>query len=128
MDGFEEGSTIRDAIGLQGSVQFGHESSEGAVFDASQYAFFGNDAVEEVELGGLEDEEEDIPTAGLEEYPFDQEETARLSTGYLDLPWVLLWLCCAKRTRKPVSDAACAPVCLHRFLFADTRTVMCLRA
>lgn len=27
----------------------------GAVFDASQYAFFGKDAVQEVDLGGLED-------------------------------------------------------------------------
>uniref|UniRef100_A0A164X4Q4 mRNA decay factor PAT1 domain-containing protein n=1 Tax=Daucus carota subsp. sativus TaxID=79200 RepID=A0A164X4Q4_DAUCS len=39
------------------------------VFDASQYAFFGNDAVEEVELGGLEDEEEDeieyVPAGGV---------------------------------------------------------------
>lgn len=28
----------------------------GAVFDASQYAFFGKNAADEVELGGLEDE------------------------------------------------------------------------
>lgn len=38
------------------------------MFDASQYAFFGNDVVEEVELGGLEDEEEDeieyVPAVG----------------------------------------------------------------
>ncbi|GAB2273105.1 hypothetical protein Dimus_007912 [Dionaea muscipula] len=27
MDGFEEGSSIRDAIGLKGSAQFGYESS-----------------------------------------------------------------------------------------------------
>ncbi|XP_063935670.1 protein PAT1 homolog [Daucus carota subsp. sativus] len=40
-----------------------------SLFDASQYAFFGNDAVEEVELGGLEDEEEDeieyVPAGGV---------------------------------------------------------------
>ncbi|PPR88010.1 hypothetical protein GOBAR_AA32672 [Gossypium barbadense] len=47
----------------------------GAVFDASQYAFFGNDVLEEVELGGL-DEEEDLPAVGLdeEEFLFDGEE------------------------------------------------------
>ena len=36
-----------------------------SVFDASHYAFFGNHVVEEVELGGLEDEEEDFPLAGI---------------------------------------------------------------
>lgn len=39
----------------------------GEVFDASQYAFFGQDSVEEVELGGLEDEEAAV---GLEEEEF----------------------------------------------------------
>lgn len=29
--------------------------ADGALFDASQYAFFGRDIAEEVELGGLED-------------------------------------------------------------------------
>ncbi|KAL8096533.1 protein PAT1 homolog isoform X2 [Apium graveolens] len=42
--------------------------SNSTVFDASQYAFFGKDVVEEVELGGLEDEEEDeieyVPAGG----------------------------------------------------------------
>lgn len=37
----------------------------GEVFDASQYAFFGKDSVEEVELGGLDEEEE---------APVDEEE------------------------------------------------------
>lgn len=32
--------------------------AEGEVFDASQYVFFGKNAAEEVELGGLEDEDE----------------------------------------------------------------------
>lgn len=47
----------------------------GAVFDASQYAFFGNEVLEEVELGGLEDEE-DIPAAKFEddECLLEQEE------------------------------------------------------
>ncbi|XP_009604527.1 protein PAT1 homolog [Nicotiana tomentosiformis] len=46
------------------------------VFDASQYAFFGNDVVEEVELGGLEDEEDGLPPVGFddEEYQLGQEE------------------------------------------------------
>lgn len=40
------------------------------MFDASQYAFFGNDAVDEVELGGLEDEEDDVAPVGFEEEEF----------------------------------------------------------
>lgn len=46
------------------------------VFDASQYAFFGNDVSEEVELGGLEDEEESLAAAGLdeEEFLYDKDE------------------------------------------------------
>nr|GEX14584.1 protein PAT1 homolog 1-like [Tanacetum cinerariifolium] len=45
-------------------------SGGGAKFDASQYAFFGNQVLEEVELGGLDDdEEEDIAVA-----KFDEEE------------------------------------------------------
>lgn len=42
----------------------------GAVFDASQYAFFGKDMLEEVELGGLEGEEENFAAAGFEEEEF----------------------------------------------------------
>ncbi|XP_061344610.1 protein PAT1 homolog [Gastrolobium bilobum] len=37
--------------------QLGDIPSGGAVFDASQYAFFGKDSVQEVELGGLEDDD-----------------------------------------------------------------------
>jgi hypothetical protein len=37
----------------------------GARFDASQYAFFGNDVVEEIDLGGLEDEEDKFNNIGL---------------------------------------------------------------
>ncbi|KAG8478008.1 hypothetical protein CXB51_027811 [Gossypium anomalum] len=36
-------------------------SSDNALFDASQYEFFGQNAMEEVELGGLEDDEQDAP-------------------------------------------------------------------
>lgn len=47
-----------------------------SVFDASQYAFFGSHVVEEVELGGLDDEEEDgFPLPGIgEDFAFDKEE------------------------------------------------------
>ena len=46
------------------------------LFDASQYAFFGKDVLEEVELGGLEDEEDVLPAVGIEEEEFlyDREE------------------------------------------------------
>ncbi|KAG4213178.1 hypothetical protein ERO13_A01G038600v2 [Gossypium hirsutum] len=57
--------------------RFGDTSTGDAVFDASQYAFFGKDVLEEVELGGLDDEEEDIPAVGLEdeeEFLFDRDE------------------------------------------------------
>lgn len=46
----------------------------GEVFDASQYAFFGKDAaVEEVELGGLEDDD-DLPESNEEEFLLDRVE------------------------------------------------------
>lgn len=35
--------------------------ADAALFDASQYSFFGKGAVDEVELGGFEDEEEAAP-------------------------------------------------------------------
>ncbi|OIW11669.1 hypothetical protein TanjilG_10815 [Lupinus angustifolius] len=53
----------------QNSKQVGDYPSEGEVFDASQYDFFGNNFVEEIELGGLEDEEGEL--APVE---FDEEE------------------------------------------------------
>ncbi|KAK9057118.1 hypothetical protein SSX86_024485 [Deinandra increscens subsp. villosa] len=46
--------------------QLGANSSGDALFDASQYAFFGNEVLEEVELGGLEDEG-DLPAANFED-------------------------------------------------------------
>ncbi|KAE8677324.1 obg-like ATPase 1-like isoform X1 [Hibiscus syriacus] len=56
--------------------QLGDNSKGGTLFDASQYAFFGNDVLEEVELGGLDDDEEDLPAIELdeEEFLFDREE------------------------------------------------------
>ncbi|KAK1388726.1 Topoisomerase II-associated protein PAT1 [Heracleum sosnowskyi] len=52
-------------------------SSDTALFDASQYAFFGQDGAEDVELGGLEDEVNDVPALGFgddEYHLFDKEE------------------------------------------------------
>lgn len=42
----------------------------GTVFDASQYAFFGKNVVEEVELGGLEDGDDRLPGVDLNEEEF----------------------------------------------------------
>lgn len=54
--------------------------AEDTVFDASQYAFFGNNVLEEVELGGLEDEEDDLPVVPFgDEYLLDREEVTFLS-------------------------------------------------
>ncbi|WCJ37002.1 hypothetical protein M5689_018165 [Euphorbia peplus] len=69
MEGFEigGGSSIQEAADLN---QIRNYSSEKPMFDASQYAFFGQDLVEEVELGGLEDEEEGAPAADFDEEEF----------------------------------------------------------
>ncbi|OIW05323.1 hypothetical protein TanjilG_28788 [Lupinus angustifolius] len=64
MDAFGDGPT-----NPQNSKQFGDVPSEGEVFDASQYDFFGKDFVAEIELGGLEDEE-----GQLAPVEFDEEE------------------------------------------------------
>lgn len=82
MDGFEGGDGFQDTLNPQDLKQLGSNSSEDAVFDASQYAFFGNESVEEVELGGLEDEEEDLPAVGFDdgEYRLDREESLVLGS------------------------------------------------
>ncbi|KAM7251667.1 hypothetical protein ACFE04_023550 [Oxalis oulophora] len=52
-------------------------TTDGALFDASRYAFFGNDIGGEVELGGLEDHEDNLRIVGFhdeEEYLFEKEE------------------------------------------------------
>lgn len=61
--------------------------AEGAVFDASQYAFFGKDLMEEVELGGLEDEEEDLRLVEFEEeeFLFGRQEVT-LSLLFVNIP------------------------------------------
>ncbi|KAE9590538.1 hypothetical protein Lal_00023000 [Lupinus albus] len=61
----------------QNPKQFGDVPSEGTVFDASQYDFFGKDFVEEIELGGLEDEDGELAPAEFdedEEIFFNREE------------------------------------------------------
>ncbi|XP_071697768.1 protein PAT1 homolog [Rutidosis leptorrhynchoides] len=60
-------------------------NSSDALFDASQYAFFGNEVLEEVELGGLDDEEDDIPVAKFEEEEFQLEPEEGAYPGIDDL-------------------------------------------
>ncbi|KAG8364529.1 hypothetical protein BUALT_Bualt18G0006600 [Buddleja alternifolia] len=59
--------------------------SGSTMFDASQYAFFGKDIADEVEIGGLEDEEGCAPVIGggfgVEEYHlFDKDEGSGLGS------------------------------------------------
>ncbi|GFS45289.1 hypothetical protein Acr_00g0095230 [Actinidia rufa] len=65
MDGFGSGGSIQQTPNPQDLHQFAANSTGDAVFDAAQYSFFGNDSVEEVELGGLEDEEDEFPPVGF---------------------------------------------------------------
>ncbi|KAJ6752448.1 hypothetical protein OIU85_002829 [Salix viminalis] len=66
---------MMDGGSIEQAPNIGDNSTEGAVFDSSQYAFFGKDLVEEVELGGLEDDEE-LPATDFEEeeFLFDRQE------------------------------------------------------
>ncbi|XP_051135546.1 protein PAT1 homolog 2-like [Andrographis paniculata] len=45
----------------------GSSSSGSAMFDASRYAFFAKDIMDEVEIGGLEYEEQGVPGSGVDE-------------------------------------------------------------
>ncbi|XP_068654120.1 protein PAT1 homolog [Aristolochia californica] len=84
-----EGSPNPDQKDLR---QFATGSSGNTRFDASQYAFFGNNVLEEVELGGLDDAEgdEDIGLVGFndDEYRFsvfgDREEVDALESSDID--------------------------------------------
>ncbi|XP_050223192.1 protein PAT1 homolog [Mercurialis annua] len=50
-------------------------TADGAsVFDASQYAFFGEELVEEVELGGLDDEDDELLPAAAADFEHEEEE------------------------------------------------------
>ncbi|KAF2309252.1 hypothetical protein GH714_001383 [Hevea brasiliensis] len=83
MEGNESGGGIQEAPIVDDPNQFGDNSTEGAVFDASQYAFFGKDLVEDVELGGLEDEVEDLPATEFdeEEFLFGRQELNKVVSG-----------------------------------------------
>ncbi|XP_054815163.1 protein PAT1 homolog [Prosopis cineraria] len=70
MDGLGAGGDIQDAPNPAGLEQLGDVPTGGAVFDASQYAFFGKNVVEEVELGGLEDEDNGLLGVDLNEEEF----------------------------------------------------------
>ncbi|KAG5000467.1 hypothetical protein AAZX31_08G169700 [Glycine max] len=75
MDGFGGGGGVGGAPNAENLRELGNVSSEGAVFDASQYAFFGKEAVQEVELGGLEDDGcLPIVESNEEEFFFNREE------------------------------------------------------
>ncbi|GER56969.1 hypothetical protein STAS_34740 [Striga asiatica] len=76
MDGYGGGGDIRDSSKLQHLESFAENPTGSAVFDASQYEFFGGDVVDEVELGGLDDEEDDPTPVGFEEeeFQFGKEE------------------------------------------------------
>ncbi|RDX85817.1 Protein PAT1-like 1, partial [Mucuna pruriens] len=86
MDGFGAGGGVDGAPNAGNLTELGNNVpsgrftgiiclAEGAVFDASQYAFFGKDVVQEVELGGLEDDGH-LPTveSNEEEFFFNREE------------------------------------------------------
>ncbi|XP_043699733.1 protein PAT1 homolog [Telopea speciosissima] len=79
MDGFDGGRGIQENP-FKGLAE---TSSGNALFDASQYAFFGKDVLEEVELGGLEDGDGNISFAGIEDEEYrlsDREEAEGLGS------------------------------------------------
>ena len=68
-----------DALGVSNTQDLNileHVSKDGALFDASQYAFFGKDVAEEVELGGFDDENDYIPSVEFNEDEFFHNEEA----------------------------------------------------
>ncbi|GMN27412.1 hypothetical protein TIFTF001_001644 [Ficus carica] len=65
------------------SRDFVDNSSNNAIFDASRYEFFGQNAADEVELGGLEEEVNDKTLFGsvdTEYHLFEREESAGLGS------------------------------------------------
>ncbi|KAL2331113.1 hypothetical protein Fmac_018694 [Flemingia macrophylla] len=74
MDGFGAGGGVDGAPNTQNLRELGNAPSGGAVFDASQYAFFGKDVVQEVELGGLEEDDIMPPVDSNEEEFFFSRE------------------------------------------------------
>lgn len=88
MDAFCAEGGIEEPPNRGDLKQFEHDPTA-AVFDASQYAFFGKDAVEEVELGGLEDEEVGLPAGVVDEeeflYYIEEDENLRSLSDIDDL-------------------------------------------
>ncbi|CAI9760336.1 unnamed protein product [Fraxinus pennsylvanica] len=85
MDGFGgggPGGVTQESSNPQDLKPFGANPTGDAIFDASQYSFFDNNVVEEVELGGLEDEEGDLLPVELEDEEFllDREEGEALDS------------------------------------------------
>ncbi|GER48094.1 hypothetical protein STAS_25250 [Striga asiatica] len=82
MDGCRGEGSIGASSKLQGLIPVGANPTGDALFDASQYEFFGGNVLEEVELGGLEDGEDDLAPAGFEEeeFQFDKEEADGLGS------------------------------------------------
>ncbi|KAI4323163.1 hypothetical protein L6164_022792 [Bauhinia variegata] len=95
MDGYGARAGIQEAPNTEDLKQLGGGSSGGAVFDASQYAFFDRDAIEEVELGGLEDDD-NFPAGGFKEEEFlfnrDEAEDIRSLSDIDDLTTTFLKL------------------------------------
>lgn len=82
------GSSMNQAPGTDDLNKLGDNPTGSSVFDASQYAFFGNDVVEEVELGGLEEEDEILSFNGIgDDLSFVKEEVgdSRLLSDVDDL-------------------------------------------
>eukprot|EP00268_Persea_americana_P015936 TRINITY_DN1754_c0_g1_i3.p1 TRINITY_DN1754_c0_g1~~TRINITY_DN1754_c0_g1_i3.p1 ORF type:complete len:827 (-),score=166.78 TRINITY_DN1754_c0_g1_i3:1093-3573(-) len=65
MEGFEGADGIEGNPNPFDSKDFGDGASDHPRFDSSQYAFFGDNVLEEVELGGLEDDDNDVGFVGL---------------------------------------------------------------
>ncbi|RDX62571.1 Protein PAT1-like 1, partial [Mucuna pruriens] len=77
MDGFGAGGRVEGVPNTEDLRQLGNAST---VFDASQYAFFGKDTVvQEVELGGLEDDD-DLLEPNEEEFILNREEAEDLKS------------------------------------------------
>ncbi|KAI5440591.1 DNA topoisomerase 2-associated protein pat1, variant 2 [Lathyrus oleraceus] len=79
MDGFGGGDDVGGLPNKLDLHQLEDIPKEGAVFDATQYAFFGQNArVEEVELGGLEDDE-CLPDSNEEEFLLNNREEVKFT-------------------------------------------------
>ncbi|XP_022135286.1 protein PAT1 homolog 1 isoform X2 [Momordica charantia] len=86
MDGYDNGARVLQVASTSEDLKRFGDNSADARFDASQYAFFGKDVMEEVELGGLEDEEDDALAGGIdeEEFLFDKESEDFRPTSDID--------------------------------------------